>query len=215
MPVLSCFRCKAARTARRLARVGNAVPSSLVIMPTSVSLPKGATQSFSASAVMTDSTKQNVTGSTTWVSANPSVASIDANGNATAAGAGTTVITGTYQSFTANASVTVSNNTITSISIAPAVASAAKGTASQFAANAVLSDGSTQNISGSATWTASPSSVCTVNSASLATAVGVGSCAISASSSSVTGNAALNVTAATLVSISLSPHQPCCSRRPE
>jgi trimeric autotransporter adhesin len=185
--------------------VNGASPTSISITPSSSSLPKGAMQSFTANAHMTNSTTQNVTASTAWQSSNTSVATISSNGTLTAVGPGSTIVTGNYRDFSSTASVTVSNSTVTAIVVTPIIASAAKGTTVQFSANATISNGSMQNLTNAVSWVASPTAVCTVGAGGLATAVSPGICAITASSSGVSGNATLTVTSANLVSITLSP----------
>jgi hypothetical protein len=83
----------------------------------------------------------------------------------------------------------------------------------QFTATGAFSDGTTQDVTESATWTTSASQVVTVSSAAgtkgLVTALAPGTAAVSASFSGVTSNAAaITVTAAALVSISVTPSNP-------
>lgn len=191
--------------------VGNAIIQSLQVMPTSVSIPKGTTQTFSATAVYTDGTKQDVTSATSWQSTNTTVASIDGTGTATAGTQGSTQINASYQTFGVAAALTVSPATVTSIHVSPNIANLAKGTTLQLSASAVLTDGSSQDVTNSVTWSSSASGVCTVSTNALASAVNTGSCTATATVGAISGGAALTVTPATLSSITITPPNPSVS----
>jgi len=60
--------------------VGAPIVKTLVVSSTSQSIAQGTTVQFTAIGTMTDNSTQNVTGSVTWSSSNPSVASINVNG---------------------------------------------------------------------------------------------------------------------------------------
>jgi trimeric autotransporter adhesin len=188
--------------------VGNAVIQSLQVNPNSASIPKGTTESFTATALFSDGTTQNVTSTTTWGSTNASVASINSAGTATAGSQGSTQINASYQTFTGAAALTVSAATVTSIQVSPATASLAKGTSLQLAATATLTDGSTQNVTNSVAWSSSASSVCSVSATALVAAVAPGNCAATATSGAISGSASIVVTAATLKSITITPPNP-------
>ncbi len=190
------------------ASVGNAALQSLQVLPTSASIPKGTTQIFTATAVFTDGSKQDVTTSATWQSSNTGVASMSSTGTATSGSQGSAEITASYQTVGATAALTVSSASIKSIQVSPATASLAKGTNLQLTASAVLTDGSTQDVTSSVVWSSSASSVCSVTVNAMATAVNIGSCMATATSGSVSSSATLTVTAATLSEITLTPPNP-------
>jgi uncharacterized protein YjdB len=196
------------QTAMITGTIGNPVATGIQISPASASIPSGSTQTFHATATMSDGTTQDVSSSTSWQSSNNSVATVDNSGVATAVGAGVALITGTYQTFSTGASITVTSATAQSITVTPAIASIAKGTTQQFTATATLTDGSTQNVSASATWASTSTSVATVAPGGLATGVAQGNTTISAAYGGKTGNAALAVTNATLVAIVITPPAP-------
>ena len=93
--------------------------------------------------------------------------------------------------------------------MSPATASVANGLTQQFTATGVYSDNSTQDLTTQVTWASSNNSVATLSNAAgskgLATTAGAGSTTVSATSGAVTGDATLAVTAATLMSIEVSP----------
>ncbi|MHC5079800.1 MAG: Ig-like domain-containing protein [Planctomycetota bacterium] len=141
----------------------------------------------------------------TWSSSNTSVASVDANGVATALSLGTATITATAQSNPA-----VSGTAVLTV-IAPVTLAVTPGTASilmsgsqAFTATITYSDNTTGTES--VTWTSSNPAVATVNSAGTATPVGMGTTTITAaavSNPSISGTASLTVV--TLVSIAVTP----------
>ncbi len=188
--------------------VGNPVIQSLQVLPTSTAIPKGTTQSFTATAIYSDGSKQDVTSAATWQSSNTGVASVDNTGLATSSAQGGTQVSASYQSFAATAALTVSAATIKSIHVTPATASFAKGTSLQLAASAVLTDGSSQDVTSSVTWSSAQMSVCTVSASALASAVNAGTCSATATSGAVSDSAALTVTPATLSNITITPPNP-------
>jgi hypothetical protein len=117
---------------------------------------------------------------------------------------------GSGVSVTGSGSVTAP--TLSSIGVTPAAPSIVQGTTQQFTATAVYSDNSKQDITSSVTWTSSATGVATISTAAstmgLATAVGAGSTTITAAMSGVSGTTTLTVTAATLVSIAVTPANP-------
>ncbi|MGE0616103.1 MAG: beta strand repeat-containing protein, partial [Bacteriovoracia bacterium] len=104
--------------------------------------------------------------------------------------------------------VTVTSASLVSIDVTPANPSAAKGTTKQFTATGVFSDASTQNLTAMATWSSSATGVATVSISGLASGVAMGSANISASYGGQTGQTTFTVTAATLVSIDITPKNP-------
>jgi uncharacterized protein YjdB len=150
--------------------VGDPLLSSVMISPTSASIQIGNTQTFTVTAVYQNGTTAAVDG--TWASANPSVATIAANGNgrravATGVAAGTTTITVTYEGLTASAQLTVvAEVTLVGLTITPAAPpSLLVGATQQFRANAIYSDGSTTNVTDAATWTTSDAGIASVSNA--------------------------------------------------
>jgi len=188
--------------------VGNPVIQSIQVLPTSASIPKGTTQSFVASAIYSDGSKQDVTPLASWQSTNTGVASVDSSGLATSGSQGGTQINASYQSFGATAALTVSAATITSLHVSPATATLAKGTNLQLTASAVLTDGSSQDVTNSVSWSSNQTSICTVSSSALASAVNTGTCSATATSGATSSSATLTVTPATLSNITITPPNP-------
>jgi len=95
--------------------------------------------------------------------------------------------------------------TLTSIAITPASPSVALGATTQLTATGTYSDGTKKDISSQVTWASATTTVATIGTAGLATSVAAGTSAITATLSGVTGNDTLTVTAATVVSIAITP----------
>ena len=97
--------------------------------------------------------------------------------------------------------------TVKSIAVTPATASIVKGKTQQFTAVVTYTNNTTADVTASATWASSNAAIATVTKG-LATGVAVGSATMTASvtGSTVTGTAALTVTAPTLVSIAVTPN---------
>jgi 6-phosphogluconolactonase (cycloisomerase 2 family)/uncharacterized protein YjdB len=98
--------------------------------------------------------------------------------------------------------------TLASIGVTPAAPSIAQGTHQQFTATGVYSDNSKQDITSTVTWASGTTGVATISTAAIASAVGTGSTTITATQGGVSGSTTLTVTAATLVSIAVTPANP-------
>lgn len=170
---------------------------SLTLSPSNGMVQPGKTQQFTASGKFGDNSVRDVSSKVSWNSSSTSVATIDNTGLATGVALGTTTITGSDGSVKATTTLTVSNQTLSSITIAPGSAQLTAGQSQQFTATATFSDNSTRNITTSATWTSSNPSVVTVSSTGLATvattAFSGSSATISVSSGSITATATITV----------------------
>ena len=183
---------------------------SIAVTPSSPSIAKGLTQQFTATGTYSDSSTQNLTASVTWASATTATATITTGGLATGVAAGTSIITATLNGITSpNDTLTVTAATLVSIAVTPASPSIAKGLTQQFTATGTYSDSSTQNLTASVTWASATTATATITTGGLATGVAAGSSIITATLSGVTSpNDTLTVTAATLVSIAVTPSSP-------
>jgi uncharacterized protein YjdB len=153
-------------------------------------------------------TTTDLTTSVTWSVTNPSVATINSSGLATAIGAGYTQITAETNGITATSDLTVNipgvsgptGGAVTSIAIIPGSQSVSSPTqTSQFIAIGTTSTGATVNLTNLATWSSSSSQIATIGATTgLATAVGQGTAAITAlyntGSGTVVGTATFTVT---------------------
>ena len=104
--------------------------------------------------------------------------------------------------------VNVTPAVLTSIVVTPTGSSIAKGTTVQLTATGNFSDGSTQDLTQSVSWTSSDTTLATVDPNGLVTGSGVGLPTITATQGVVSGATTVNVTAAVLTSIVVTPTTP-------
>ncbi|MCL5260568.1 MAG: Ig-like domain-containing protein [Gammaproteobacteria bacterium] len=176
---------------------------SIAVTPASKSITKGTTQKYIATGTYSDGTKQVITPDA-WSSAKTTVATIDSKGLATAVGLGITTISATKDKISGSTDLTVTAATLVSIAVTPTAKSIAKGTTQQYTATGTYTDGTKQVITPDA-WSSAKTTVATIDSKGLATAVGLGITTISATKDKISGSTDLTVTAATLVSIAVTP----------
>jgi hypothetical protein len=185
---------------------------SIAVTPTNPSIAKGLTQQFTAIGTFTDTSTLDVTTTASWASATTTVGTIGLHtGLATGAGVGTSNITAAQSGVTSNTAVlTVTAATLVSIAVTPTAPSIAKGLTQQFTAIGTFTDNSTLDVTTTASWASATTTVATIGlHTGLATGAGVGTSNITAAQSGVTSNTAvLTVTAATLVSIAVTPTAP-------
>lgn len=185
--------------------VQSAVLSSITVRPVKKKIAPFTSQQFQAIGTYTDGSTHNVTGQVSWTSSNTAVATIGRSGRAKALTPGSTTITATLGSISGSSTLDVSNATIVSVSVTPSGRTIAVGTRLNFAATGVFSDHTTQVITRDCTWASDNHAVATVGAGGTATAIGPGTANISATFIGVSGMAPLNVSSATLSSISVAP----------
>ncbi|HEV8490670.1 MAG TPA: Ig-like domain-containing protein, partial [Candidatus Angelobacter sp.] len=181
--------------------------SFLTVSPDGLTLGMGIKQQYTATAVYSDGSSQDLSTGVTWSSSDTTVTTIDGNGLATTVGAGTATITAAVGAVSDTASLTVVAAHLLSISITPANSSIALGTTQQLTATGLFDDGSTQQLP-SVVWSSSNINVASINASGLATSTGPGTATITAASGSVSGTTSLTVTSASLVSIAVTPANP-------
>lgn len=199
--------------------VTSAAVSSIAITPGISSMAIGTGTRLVASGTFTDNTTQDLAVDVRWTSSDPAVATVDASGNVRSLAAGQATITASCQAASicgtagARATVTVHAAGLVSIAVMSSSVDIALGTTQRFTATGTFSDSSTQDLSAQVTWSSSNGSVATIGNAAdvrgLATALAAGGTDITATAGSVTSAAVrLNVSAATLASIAVTPATP-------
>jgi hypothetical protein len=183
--------------------------SSIAISPVNPSIAKGTSQPFTATGTYSDGTVQDLTATAAWNSSDMSVATIDAAGLASSVNTGTTTIRATSGSVSGTTTLRVTPATLVSIAVTPATPTLANGTTQQFVATGTYTDMSTQNITLQVSWSSANSSIVAIvpsgPARGFATATGVGMANVTATSGTVSGSTLVNVSAATLDSIDVSP----------
>ena len=183
----------------------------VVITPSSVSIPTGATVSMRAMGTYDDGSSVDITEVSTWWTPSPQVLSMGAEGvqagRITGLSQGSTVVAARKDGVTGTASVAVTSAVLQSVQVIPSSSSVPVAQDQQFTARAVFSDGSTVDVTRDVTWNSSDALVAVLSSVQpgYATAARAGTAAITATYQGLQGSGTLLVTGASLVSISVSP----------
>ncbi|MFC2003424.1 Ig-like domain-containing protein, partial [Chloroflexota bacterium] len=188
--------------------VSVAVLDTITVAPTTPTIRVGDTLQFQALGTYSDGSIVYVTASASWDSDSASQATIASGGLGTGVAAGTTQITATLNSVSGSTVLTVTNATLQSITVTPAIPSVAAGRTKQFVATGTYSDASTANLTVLVTWSSSDNNTAMVYANGLATSYTPGTATITATKDSVSGSTTLTVTAAALESITVTPIDP-------
>ncbi len=192
---------------------GSATPTAtlqtITVTPAQPQVAVGGSEQFTATGNYSDGSTQNLTGQVTWSSATASVATIVNNtGLASAVTAGSTTIMAKSGTVSGSTTLTVTGASVVSIAVTPPGKTLGTGVVQAYTATASFSDHSSKDVTAQSTWLSSDTAVATISATGQATTKGAGSTTISATYSGKSGNTTLTVTAATLVSIAVSPTNP-------
>lgn len=181
--------------------------TSIAITPASKTIAKSTKQQFVATGTYSDGTTQAITGSVSWTSSDPAVATISdtspTKGLALGVAAGSTNITAKSGTITSPAAVlTVTSASATSLAIT-GPATMALNVSQQFTVTATFSDSTTQDVTNVSTWSSSSTTVATVTVSGVVTAKNLGTTNISAVFEGVNDSSALTVDASNLSSIEI------------
>lgn len=190
------------------ATISAAVVTAINVTPSAPSVAAGLTQQFTATAIFSDATQQDVTSSASWISSAPTVASVNGSGLASTLITGQSTITANVGAVSGGATLNVTAAVVTGLAISPGNPTVAAGLTQQFTATATLSDNSTQDVTKRATWLSSQTGFATITPSGLATAVGLGTTTISSSFSGQNASTTLTVTPAVITSVSVTPPTP-------
>lgn len=180
----------------------------LQLSPAVIQVAKSSQIQFNVQAFYSDGSNDDVTDEINWAAISPSSLTSLGDGLYQATTAGLETFSVEYMSVTSNATnVTITDATISSISVTPSDVSIVSGTSEQLSALAIYSDGSTQDITDQATWNSANSSIASVSSDGLVNAQSTtGSTTITAEFNSVTSNTVnIEVSAATVEELQISP----------
>jgi len=179
--------------------------SSITIRPKNRRIAMMTSQQFSAIGTYTDGSIRNVTGKVSWTVSDTTVARISKSGRAHGLAPGTTTITAALDSFSASATLEVTDATIVHISVGPSGKTIYQATRLSFTATGLFSDQTTQNITSDSKWSSDNVAVAKIGGGGTATAIGPGTANISATFDGVSGSTPLYVSSATISSISVTP----------
>ncbi|EGM78318.1 Ig-like domain-containing protein [Rheinheimera sp. A13L] len=206
---------QAAVSAEATLIVTAATLSSISVTPVISSVAMGLNRQFVATGIYSDGSTLTISQSVVWASANTQTATMNANGNsasglATGQAAGVVQISATLGSISGAATLTVTNASLSSISVTPVNPSVVDGLTRQFNATGTYSDGSTADLTAVANWTSGTIAVASMNASlaansGLATGLSAGTSLIRASFAGLDGSTTLTVTAAALTAIEVTP----------
>lgn len=162
----------------------------------------GTNLQLSALGSYSDGTVADVTSQATWQTSDNTVATTNAAGLLSSLKAGTVTVTASDNSVSGKINITVTQATLSSISIQGA-GSLAAGASEQLGAQGTYSDNSTQTITSQVTWQSSDSTIASVSSSGMLTSLKAGTVTVTASMNSVSGTAGVTVTSATLTAINV------------
>ena len=181
---------------------------SIGVTPPRPRLAHGTTVQLTAIGVYSDATARDLTDQVAWSSSASATASVGAHGLVTAADPGTATVTAALGAITGTSSIEVTAATLVSLAITPPDPSITAGGTQQLTATGTFSDGTVQDLTSMVTWRADLSGHATVSAGGLVTAVAAGGAQITAALDTVTAYTTITVTAATLVSLEVTPAQP-------
>ncbi len=181
---------------------------SLSLTPPVAAVPAGVRQPFTALALFSDGSQQDVSSSVSWTISDDAVASVVAPGLAKANAVGDATVSATLQGLSASATITVTSASLQSLTVSPGSASVPVGVEQQLTVTGTFSDSSTQDLTAQAVWSSSDFQVMAVSNAAgsvgLVTASQAGTATVTATLLGLSASCDVTVTTATLQGISLS-----------
>jgi len=166
----------------------------ITVTPATPSIPKGATEQFTATGTYSDGTSSDLTGSVTWTSSYHPVATIDSTGLLSTIARGTTTVTATAGSVSGSTGVTVGPKRLVSLAITPANPTISAGAMQQFTSAGTYTDGSTVDLTVKGVWQSAKTKVAAIDMHSgLATAKKDGTSTITFRYNMVTATTTLTV----------------------
>jgi YVTN family beta-propeller protein len=166
-------------------------PTSVAVTPAQATALPGGTVQFSATGTFVNGSTQDLTRQVAWSSGNGAVATIDAQGIATAVGVGSAGITATLAGVSGSATLAVAR--VTSLAVSPASPTVGVNGKVQLSAVGTLSDGTTMDLTQEVDWSSGNTVVATVGNAAgskgLVTGSAVGSAPVTARLTGLSGTA--------------------------
>ncbi|NAX47985.1 hypothetical protein CAG70_13430 [Photobacterium halotolerans] len=187
--------------------VTTATLDSIHLSPATASLVAGTQQQFTAIGQFSDGSTQDLTSQVTWNSDNTTAATVSTTGLVDAESAGTANITASFGTLPSDpVNLTVTAAAVDSVQVTPGTLSLAKDTSHAYTAIAHFNNSTSQDVSAQATWSSSDTAVATVSGTGVVSTLATGSAVITASfGGTVSNNANLTVTAATVLSVTITP----------
>ncbi len=179
-------------------------PDTVLVSPASVSIqPK---QTAQLTANVRNAQGQTMTTTVSWLSGDPSLASVSGTGLVTGLSTGTTTVTASAGKKKTKIRVVVAQAAAATVSLSPSSVSLTQGATSQL--SATVKDSSGTVLTGLIiAWSSNDTNTATVSSTGLVTARGAGNATITATTGGVSGTASVAVQslAAPVATVSMSP----------
>jgi hypothetical protein len=207
--ISATFAGASSNTANLTVNLSNLV--SIAISPANPSLANRTAITFAVIGTFSDGSTRDVTSlAENWSLTDTSIASMNSAGNTvTAKAAGSTSVGVSVDTLNASTTLNVTSAQLQSLALLPVNATIAPGTSVDFTAIGTFSDTTTQVLTSGITWSSSNPAAASTTTRGDATGVGQGTTTITATSSSqlgsIQGSTPLNVTAATLSSVTVIP----------
>lgn len=182
--------------------------ASITVSPQPASVALGTTLQFSATGTYTNGATETITNSVVWTSSAPAIATISSSGLATSVSQGTTQIVATSGTISGSVNLTVGPATLASLAIAPPAITIPVNGTQQLRAIATYADGSTMDLTNSATWSSANSGIAGISPQGIVIGGAVGAVNVTATVGSIAASSGVNVSSASLVSISVTPAVP-------
>ena len=186
-----------------------AVLAEIIVSPRNESIPVGVEIDYTATGIYSDLSHQDITDKVSWVSSEASIATVTAEGRATAVTEGSAAVSARLLDVVSSAILTVTPASIVSIAIEPAFLDGPSGRLARLTATALLSDNSTEDITKLATWQSLDTAIAGVVTSGLLGGLverrTPGETQISASFNSASDVVAVQVSDAVLEAINIQP----------
>jgi len=172
--------------------------TAITISSVNTGVAEGTSTILVATGTLANMTTQKLTNSVFWTSSNPSVTTLSdavgsSFGSATGNAPGTATVTAAFPGLVGVAPLTVTNATLSSITIKPASPDVALGSAQQFVPTGTFSDGTTENLIEQVAWSSSDLAVAIIDKSGAVFTTGTGTTTISATLGSVSDTTVLTV----------------------
>ncbi|HHQ4456581.1 TPA: Ig-like domain-containing protein [Aeromonas hydrophila] len=175
------------------------------VTPVALSVPVGLSAPLTAMARYSDETTLDVSSQVRWESEAPDRVAVNARGEVRGVAVGTARVSAFLGEQVAHSEVTVSDAVITGLSVTPSVARLPAGLVQRYWVWATDSEGGRYDVTDQVRWTLSQPAVATLVSPGLVRTTAAGRTALQVSLGEVSSSAALTVSDATLVELSVSP----------
>ncbi|MCK4710379.1 MAG: Ig-like domain-containing protein, partial [Gammaproteobacteria bacterium] len=176
------------------------------VTPGIVTIAEGSSAFLHANGIFSDQTTQDLTSQVSWQSSDTSTAEVNSSGQVTGLDDGSVTITASMDGKIATTTVTVTDATLTSLSITPGSASITLGAQYQFTASGHYSDGSIQDLTQQVSWSVLNNSIMDFVNGLAGSIQGkaVGSTTLTASLNGTSSQILVNITAAVINKLEIS-----------